>query len=168
MIKAGRGPSKLDAKLQPGAVSDHVRKPRRTRKDAIALDAALGRMKDLDVNGDGAADFKELLSFLLGEGYDAPFAKRMMELLDGDGDGEVTEEEWREGLAKLQANPEWAEGMTQVPDPPHARTHARTHARVHARTSHLAHLAHLAHRPHLAHLAHAPRRSSRAWPSRRC
>ena len=71
----------------------------------------MARMKDLDADGSGAADFREVLSFLLSEGYDAPFAKQMMELLDADGDGEITEEEWRKGVQSLA---DWQKGVEQL------------------------------------------------------
>lgn len=75
------------------------------------MTAALGRLKDIDVDGDGSADLKEVLSFLLAEGYDAPFAHSLMAALDTDGDGQISEDEWKEGVLKLMQKDEFASAI---------------------------------------------------------
>ncbi len=127
MIRSGRGPSQLDAKLQVGAVKGYMpgdHKPRFSRADTQKMDECLARLKAIDTDGDGTADLKEILAFLLAEGYDASAAEELMRTLDADGDGELSVDEWKAGVKKLSETLESAAGasallaLTEPVEPP--------------------------------------------------
>ena len=61
-------------------------------QDTMKMDACLERLRAIDTDGDGTADLKEIMAFLLAEGYDASAAEELMSTLDADGDGELSEE----------------------------------------------------------------------------
>ena len=70
MIKAGRGPSKLDPLLAAGAVDTGTYMPQAKRigsqrANHRQMEAALQRLQDMDADGDGSADLQEVLAFLL-------------------------------------------------------------------------------------------------------
>ena len=106
MIKAGRGPSQLGAKLQVGAVTGYTKADHKatfTRAGHMQMEGALARLKAIDTDGDGSASIKEVLAFLLAEGYSAAAVDELMKIIDKDGDGTLTEDEWKTGVSKLAA-----------------------------------------------------------------
>ena len=129
MIKAGRGPSQLGTKMQVGAVTGYTKadhKASYTRKGHMQMEGALARLKAIDTDGDGSASIKEVLAFLLAEGYDAAAVDELMKILDKDGDGTLTEDEWKAGVSKLAESFESASGaspllaLTEPIDAPHS------------------------------------------------
>jgi len=93
-------------------------------QDTMKMDACLERLRAIDTDGDGTADLKEIMAFLLAEGYDASAAEELMSTLDADGDGELSEEEWKAGVTRLSEQLEGAAGasallaLTEPVEPP--------------------------------------------------
>ena len=117
MIKAGRSPSQLGAKMQVGAVTGYTKADHKatfTRAGHMQMEGALARLKAIDTDGDGSASIKEVLAFLLAEGYDAAAVDELMKILDKDGDGTLTEDEWKAGVNKLAETLESAAGASPL------------------------------------------------------
>ena len=117
-LRAGKHEIVLDEKLQAGAVTvqsaDTVQTHRTRRKEEWK---ALDRFDALDVGAQGAATLRELTAFFLSEGYAQDFVREVMKVLDKNGDGSISAEEWRAGVRDLRGS-SLLMSMTDPVEPP--------------------------------------------------
>jgi Ca2+-binding EF-hand superfamily protein len=116
-LRAGKHEIVLDEKLQAGAVavqSDFQQTHRTRRKEEWK---ALDRFDALDVGASGMATLRELTAFFLSEGYTQDFINQLMGVLDKNGDGSLTADEWRAGVTALRGS-SLLMSMTDPVDPP--------------------------------------------------
>lgn len=104
-LRAGRYEVVLDDKLKTGAVAVQAPKAEQThrlrrKEEWIALD----RFKALDADFSGDASIREVHAFFISEGYDRGFVDSLMAMLDVNNDGQLSAEEWRQGVTDLQGS----------------------------------------------------------------